>query len=78
MFLSQPRPLRPTMVEMSLITLACTQTHWRPKSGPPRSVVCNAQYSTFALVISILDIQVSREMMDLAVLNPCALKSTIG
>lgn len=68
--------LTPATVEMSLITPACAQIHWRSKSGPPRSVVCNAQYST--LVTSILDVQVSHERMGLAVLSPCALKSTFS
>lgn len=54
------------------------KSHWRFKSGPPRSFVHNAHYSKFDLVANILNELVSQTVTDRSGLSPCVLTSTVG
>lgn len=77
--LPQARHLCHTTGEMCLITLAlCLNPTGSPKCVPLRCSVWNTQYSKFNLVGSILNVQISHEMTDLAMLSPCALKSAMA
>lgn len=54
------------------------KSHRKSKFVPLRCSVWNTRSSKFDLVGNILNVQISQEMTDLAMLSPCALKSAMA